>query len=98
MEKRQVDNLYNRPGPDESVIMALPIWNEAHELVLGVLVGIGEFPTVRSVLSSIIPIMGISFLIFTFIAGIAGTIYGSVAARGLSTRLNRLSEGTHAWS
>ena len=32
-------------------------------------------------LSSIIPIMGISFLIFTLVAGIAGTIYGSVAAR-----------------
>ena len=96
--EEEVDNLYNLPGPDESVIMAIPIWDEAHERVLGVLVGVGEFPTVQSVLSSIIPIMGISFLIFTLIAGIAGTIYGSIAARGLSTRLDRLSEGTHAWS
>jgi len=96
--EEQVDNLYNLPGPDESVIMAIPIWNEAHERVLGVLVGVGELPTIQSVLSSIIPIMGISFLIFTLVAGIAGTIYGSVAARGLSTRLDRLSEGTHAWS
>ncbi len=94
----QVDNLYNIPGPDESVILAIPIWNEAHERVLGVLVAVGEFPTVQSVLRTIIPIMGISFLIFTVIAGIAGTIYGSVAARGLTTRLDRLSEGTHAWS
>jgi len=96
--EEEVDNLYTLPGPDESVIMAIPIWNEAHERVLGVLVAVGELPTVQSVLSSIIPIMGISFLIFTLIAGIAGTIYGSVAARGLSTRLDRLSEGTHAWS
>jgi hypothetical protein len=73
------------------VILVFPIWNEAHERVLGVLVAVGEFPTVQSTLSSIIPIMGISFLIFTLIAGIAGTIYGSVAARGLSTRLDRLS-------
>jgi len=93
-----VDNLYNIPGPNESVILAIPIWNEAHERVLGVLIAVGEFPTVQSVLSTIIPIMAISFLIFTLIAGIAGTIYGSVAARGLSTRLDRLSEGTHAWS
>lgn len=93
-----VDNLYNLPGPDESVILAFPIWDEAHESVLGVLVGVGHLPTVKSALSDIIPIMGISFLIFTLIAGIAGTVYGSVAARGLSARLNRLSEGTYAWS
>jgi len=93
-----INNLYSLPGPDERVIIALPIWDGAHERVLGVLVGVGEFPTVQSALSSIIPIMGISFLIFTFIAGIAGTIYGSVSARGLSTRLDRLSEGAHAWS
>jgi HAMP domain-containing protein len=93
-----VDNLYNSPGPDESVILAIPIWNEAHESVLGVLIAVGEFPTVLSVLSTIIPIMGISFLIVTLIVGTAGTIYGSVAARGLSNRLDRLSEGTRAWS
>jgi len=93
-----VNNLYSLPGPDERVIIALPIWDGAHERVLGVLVGVGEFPTIQSALRSIIPIMGISFLIFTFIAGIAGTIYGSVSARGLSSRLNRLSEGTLAWS
>ena len=94
----EVDNLYTIPNPEESVILVFPIWNDAHERVLGALVAVGEFPTVQSTLSTIIPIMGISFLIFTFIAGIAGTIYGSVSARGLSTRLNRLSEGTHAWS
>ena len=93
-----VDNLYTLPGSDGSVIMVIPIWDEAHERVLGVLGGVGEFPTVQSALSSIIPIMGVSFLIFTLIAGIAGTIYGSVASRELSTRLDRLSEGTHAWS
>jgi len=93
-----VNELYSLPNSDDSVIIAIPIWDEAHERVLGVLIGVGEFPTVQSALRSIIPIMGISFLIFTFIAGIAGTIYGSVSARGLSTRLDRLSAGTHAWS
>jgi len=93
-----VNDLYSLPSPDKSVIIATPIWDETHERVLGVLVGVGEFPTVKSALGSIIPIMGISFLIFTFIAGVAGTVYGSVSARGLSTRLDRLSEGSHAWS
>ena len=59
--EEEVDNLYNLPGPDESVIMAIPIWDEAHEGVLGVLVAVGDFPTVRSVLSIIIPIMGSAF-------------------------------------
>jgi NarL family two-component system sensor histidine kinase LiaS len=93
-----VDNLYNLPGLDESVIMAIPIWDASNETVLGVIVGVGDRPTVRSVLRSIIPIMGSSFLVFTLIAGVAGTIYGSVAARGLSRRLDRLSQGTQAWS
>jgi NarL family two-component system sensor histidine kinase LiaS len=93
-----IEKLYTVPGANENVIIAFPIWDEARENVIGVLVGMGEFPTVPSALSSIIPIMGISFFIFTLIAGIAGTIYGSLAARGLTTRLNRLSEGTQAWS
>jgi len=92
-----VNKLFTLPGPDERVIMAFPIWDESHEKVLGVMVGIGEFPTVKSALREIIPIMGISFLVFTSIAGVLGMVYGSFAARGLSTRLNRLSEGTYAW-
>ncbi|HAY84557.1 MAG TPA: hypothetical protein DCY42_06435, partial [Chloroflexi bacterium] len=96
--EEEIDKLYTIPNPGESVILVFPVWDEAHERVLGALVAVGEFPSVQSTLSSIIPIMGISFLVFTLIAGIAGTIYGSVAARGLSTRLDRLSEGTYAWS
>jgi signal transduction histidine kinase len=94
----EVNNLYTIPNPNESVILVFPVWNETHERVLGALVAVGEFPTVQSTLNSIIPIVGVSFFIFTLIAGIAGTIYGSVAARGLSTRLDRLSERTYAWS
>ncbi|MFC2028964.1 histidine kinase [Chloroflexota bacterium] len=96
--EEEVDKLYTLPGPDQNVIITFPIWNETHERVLGVLVGVGKFPTVKSALSEIFPIMGISFLIFTVIAGAGGAIYGSVAARGLSTRLSQLSKGTHAWS
>ena len=96
--EKNMDLLYTLPAPGESVIITIPIWDDAGERVLGVLVGVGELPTVRSVIGSIIPIMGVSFLVFTLIAGIAGTIYGSVAARGLSARLDRLSEGTYAWS
>ena len=92
-----IDKLYSLPGSDGRVIITVPIWNDANDRILGVWIGIGEFPTVQSALNSIIPIMGISFLVFTLIAGIAGMFYGSVAARGLSTRIDRLSAGTHAW-
>ena len=95
--EKDVNKLFTLPGPDEKVIIAIPIWDDPREKVLGVMVGIGEFPTVKSVLSEIIPVMAISFLVFTSIAGVLGMIYGSFAARGLSTRLNRLSEGTYAW-
>ena len=91
-------HLYSLVEADRDVVMAIPIWDESQTNVLGVLVGIGEMPTVLSQLVDVLPVLGISFLFFTVIAGLAGTVYGFLAARGPVQRLDQLSKASLAWS
>jgi NarL family two-component system sensor histidine kinase LiaS len=90
--------LYTLLPADQKVVLALPVWNETHGQVLGVLVAIGKLPTLLTQLGEILPILGVSLLFFTLIAGLAGTVYGFLVARGPVQRLNQLSEATLAWS
>ncbi len=92
------ESLYSFDETGRKVIIALPIWDEAHQEVLGVLVAIGEMPTVLSQMGDILPIIGISLLFFTIVAGLAGTVYGFLAARGPVQRLDQLAEASLAWS
>jgi NarL family two-component system sensor histidine kinase LiaS len=90
--------LYSLVESDRKVVLALPVWDETHKQLLGVLVAIGAMPTVLSQMAEVLPILGISALFFTIIAGLAGTVYGFLAARGPVTRLDRLAEASLAWS
>ena len=92
------ESLYSLVETDRKVVLALPIWDEPHQQVLGVLVAIGEMPTVWSQFGDVLPILGISLLFFTIVAGLAGTVYGFLAARRPVQRLNQLSEASLAWS
>lgn len=92
------EKLYTVDDSDQKVVIALPIRDEAQQQVLGVLVAIGEMPTVWSQLGDVLPIIGVSLLFFTVVAGLAGTVYGFLAARGPVQRLDRLAEASLAWS
>ena len=96
--EEDVDQLYTLAKPGDKIVVTVPIWDVAHEQVLGVLVGMGEMPTIMTVLGDMAPILGVSLLFFTFVAGLAGTMYGFLAARGPVRRLNRLAEASLAWS
>jgi len=78
-------------------VLTIPIWDAEHEQVLGALVAMEQAPTVLGFLADIVPILGLSLLCFTLVAGLAGTAYGYVAARGPVRRLGRLSSATQAW-
>ena len=93
-----IEQLYSFASPGDKVIMAVPVWDAPHEQVLGVLVAMGEYPTLLSLVGDIAPILGVSLLFFTLVAGLAGTLYGFLAARGPVQRLNNLSDATLAWS
>lgn len=92
------ESLFSLVESDGKVVLALPIWDDSRQIVLGVLVAIGAIPTVWSQLADIILILGISLLFFTIVAGLAGTVYGFLAARGPVQRLDQLSEASLAWS
>jgi len=51
-----------------------------------------------TIVGDMAPILGVSLLFFTLVAGLAGTVYGFLAARGPVHRLDRLAEATLAWS
>jgi len=92
------EELFSAPLADENVVMAVPIWNAAHERVLGALILMEEAPTVLGLLADILPILAVSLLVFTLIAGLTGTAYGFLAAHGPVRRIDRLSKATLAWS
>ena len=96
--EEDVDRLYSLAKPGDKIVMTVPIWDAAHEQVLGVLVAMGEMPTIMTIVGDMAPILGVSLLFFTLVAGLAGTVYGFLAARGPVHRLDRLAEATLAWS
>ena len=90
--------LFRLDKPGEKVVLTVPIWDTEHTQVLGVLGGFADYPTFTSVLREMMSILGVSLLIFTLIAGFAGTLFGYLAARDPVLRLKRLVEVAQAWS
>jgi len=91
-------SLYALVRPENDVILTVPVWDIAHEQVLGVIIAFGEIPTVGTFLGDLVPVIGVSLLLFTVIGGLIGTAYGYLAARGPVRRLNRLSDVSESWS
>lgn len=90
--------LFAFSDPGDQVVLTIPIWDADHEEVLGVFGGVADFPTVTSILGDALPVIGVSLLFLTIVAGLIGTLFGYLAARGPVRRLNRLSAATLAWS
>jgi NarL family two-component system sensor histidine kinase LiaS len=77
----------------------VPILEESDGTVLGALAFTTEaLPWSLWSLDVIAQQIGYSLLFFTLFAGLMGTLFGSLTARGLVRRLGRLSESTNAWS
>ena len=96
--EEDTERLHTIVRPDNQLVMAVPIWDADHERVLGVLVGFIALPTAMARVRELIQILGLSLLPLTLIAGLIGTVFGALAARGLVRRFNRLATATLAWS
>jgi len=90
--------LYTVARPEDQLVMAAPIWDAGHERVLAALAAVIALPTAMTRLRGLIQIVGFSLLPLTLIAGLIGTLFGSLAARGLVRRFDRLAAATLAWS
>jgi NarL family two-component system sensor histidine kinase LiaS len=92
------ERLYAVTESGEQIVLVVPVWDETHDRVLGALIAVGERPTIRTLLRDVIPILGVSLLIISLAAGLIGTVFGALAARGLVQRLDRLAEVSRIWS
>lgn len=98
MGDEEIEHLYTLGKPGEKVVMVMSVWDADHEQVLGAMIAMDVVPTLASIINEVVPVLGVSLLIFTIIAGLAGTAYGFLVARGLVGRFDKLSEATRAWS
>jgi signal transduction histidine kinase len=98
--ERDYRRLYTVRLPEYRVVGALPVISTQQDRrVLGALAFTTE-SLARGVwpLESLLPWIGASLLVFTLLAGAAGTVFGSLTARDLVRRLQEMSQSTSAWS
>jgi signal transduction histidine kinase len=87
--------------PNEKFYFAFPIFAEAGEgqqvLAVG-LISVKSLPTEADLTVNTLILVGRSVLIFLLAAGLIGTLFGFLTAKGIVTRLQRVSQATDAWS
>jgi NarL family two-component system sensor histidine kinase LiaS len=81
------------------IVLAVPIFDQADE-VLGVFLLVMDLPSARTTPITVNSVLGILplLLIVFVLAGFTGTVFGFIASRTFSRRLNHLKETAVAWS
>lgn len=84
---------------DGQVVFTTPVTDADSGQVVGA-IGISLFIPLFSaeILRDLLPLVGVSLLVFTVGAGIVGTAFGFITSRGLVKRLQHLSNTADAWS
>ncbi len=92
-----VERLYTTT-PDGTLVMALPIEGQTGEL-MGAFVVTTPIPAFNlQTLGSIAVLVLISVIPITLAAGLIGAVFGFLTSRGLTRRLESLSNSADAWS
>jgi signal transduction histidine kinase len=85
--------------PHERFYFAIPVTGEGDQDVLGaVIIYIHHLPTASDIPETLTQLLGQSVLILLLAAGVVGTIFGAMTARGMVKRLGRVSKVTESWS
>jgi NarL family two-component system sensor histidine kinase LiaS len=95
------DRLSATRESDGALIVALPVFEDAarEERILGaIVVVLKSLPVQEDIPSYVLRAAVAGLLLFTLAAGVMGTIFGSLTARGLVDRFRRLSDATDGWS
>jgi signal transduction histidine kinase len=82
--------------PNQTLTIAVPVMGETKQL-LGVVVLKSVYPP-RGILVGLFSYIGGSLIFFTIAAGLVGTMFGFITARGLTRRLHHVSQATDLWS
>jgi len=78
--------------------MSEPVMDVERKLVGVIVFTTKRFPWGYIPIGEMMVYIGRSLLIFTFFAGILGSIFGMITASNLTKRLSRLSQAAHDWS
>jgi NarL family two-component system sensor histidine kinase LiaS len=93
------DRLFVTIEPNERFYFAIPYLDEDEQDVLGAAILYFEsFPTENDISANTLTLVSRSVLILLFAAGLVGTFFGFLTARGMVRRLQRVSEVADAWS
>lgn len=85
--------------PNERFYFAIPVRDGNDPEVLGaVIIYIDHLPTANDIPETLARLLGRSVLILLLSAGLVGTIFGALTARGMVLRFRRFSQATDAWS
>ena len=85
--------------PFEEFYFAIPYFDEKGEDLLAIsILYFRDLPTESDLPANIAASIGKSILILLLAAGVVGTIFGGITARGMVKRLRRVSVVTEAWS
>jgi NarL family two-component system sensor histidine kinase LiaS len=90
------DKVLDETSPNH-ISYAIPVIDKSGELYGAVILSIDPAQLSRQALSTLLLTAGGILLVFTLLAGAVGTLFGFVAARGLTRRLNRLAQASAAW-
>jgi signal transduction histidine kinase len=93
------DRIFVTLEPYERFYFAVPVTDEEDQEVLGaVIIYVAHLPTANDIPKTLAQLLGRSVLILLLAAGVVGTIFGSLTARGMAMRLGQVSQVTDAWS
>lgn len=83
-------------NPNQTLTVAVPVMGkDGNEL--GIVVLRTLYPP-RGILIGVLSYIGGSLIFFTIAAGLGGTIFGFITARGLTRRLHRITLAANGWS
>ena len=92
------ERLFVTIEPNERFYFAIPYLDDSQK-VLGVgIIYFESLPTENDIPENILVLLSQSALILLLAAGLIGTIFGALTAKGMVNRLQRVSQVTDAWS
>jgi NarL family two-component system sensor histidine kinase LiaS len=93
------ERLFVTIEPNERFYFVVPYMDESGQRVLGAgIVYFEDLPTENDLPANVMLLIGRSLLVLLLAAGLVGTLFGALTARGMVKRLQRVSQAAEAWS
>jgi len=93
------ERLFVTIEPDENFYFAAPYFDETEQNVIGVqIIYFDHLPTQDDLFSNAVTLLGRSILLLLLAAGLMGTYFGFLTAKGIVSRLQNASNVADSWS